>query len=100
MHPSPEQFCSRIRAAFPLSRPTVTNFPSGAFMIDVQIGDEVHVVEYLPSLAGFGVSRRSTAVFGWEGVEHAFESMADVEAFVVALLEKEPNKAPEPTPTS
>jgi hypothetical protein len=64
----------------------LTTFPSGAFTIDVSVGAEVHVVEYLPSLGQkFGVSRMSTAVFGWEGVENAFESFQEVEDYLVAV---------------
>ena len=53
-------------------------------MIDVPIGGEVHVVESL-SEGGFGVSRQSTAVFGWEGVENAFATFDLVEESLVAL---------------
>jgi hypothetical protein len=96
MTASPEAFCDRVGAMFPASHPKATSFPSGAFMIDVTVGEEVHVIEYLPNL-GFGVSRRDTAGFGWEGVENQFESLAAAESYVVKLLQNGPNHFPLPT---
>ena len=86
MDVSPKAFCERVSAQFPASRPKLTSFPSGAFMIDVVVDTEIYVVEHQPSLGGFGVSRMSTAVFGWEGVEKSFESLDAAEKHIVALL--------------
>jgi hypothetical protein len=83
---SPEYALERIRTRLPDRTAKLTKFPSGAFMIDVSVGSEVHVVEYLRSVGQrFGVSRMSTAVFGWEGVEKAFESLEEVEDYLVAV---------------
>ncbi|ATC63307.1 hypothetical protein CMV30_04685 [Nibricoccus aquaticus] len=86
MEPMPEEFLSRLCARLPHSQPKLAVFPSGAFMIDLTIKQEMHVIEYLPSL-GFGVSRAATAVYGWEGVENAFTTTAEVEAYVTELAE-------------
>ena len=86
MQTSPEYALERIRTRLPKRAAKLTTFPSGAFMIHVSVGAEVHVVEYLPSMGHkFGVSRMSTAVFGWEGVENAFESFEEVEDYLVAV---------------
>lgn len=57
-------------------------------MLDIPVGAETWVLEYLPSLSthGMGVSRMSTATFGWEGWEHPFDDFASAQAFVLALL--------------
>lgn len=78
MNDAPQRFFERLRARLPHHAPKLTTFPTGAFIIDVPIGGEVHVVESL-SESGFGVSRQSTAVFGWEGVENAFATFEQVE---------------------
>jgi hypothetical protein len=71
MKHSGKEFFEKLQTVLPGGSMQLTDFPSGAFMIDVAIGPETHVVEYLPDL-GLGVSRKSTATFGWEGVENAF----------------------------
>ncbi len=35
---------------------------------------------------GYGVSRRSTAVYGWEGVEHAFDNFEDAKKYLLNVL--------------
>jgi len=70
---------SRLLKDFPESRPRLTEFPTGAFMIDVQIKGVSYVAEYLVG-QGYGFSRTQEATFGWEGVERAFptiEALAD-----------------------
>jgi hypothetical protein len=81
-----EQLCEQIKTNFPWSRPRLTSFPSGAAMLDVKIGAETYVLEYLPSLGAFGVSRMSTAVFGWEGFEQSFDDFESAKEFVLSLL--------------
>jgi hypothetical protein len=62
-------------------------------MIDVTIAGEVHVVESLAA-GGFGVSRMSTAVFGWEGVENAFSTFEEVEVYLARLSQASARNAP------
>ncbi len=58
-------------------------------MLDVAVGNEVYVVEYLHSRGWCGVSKQSTAVYGWGGgFENSFETFEVAERFVVNLLER------------
>ncbi len=92
MTPTPEEYLSRLSSRFPESNPKLTPFPSGAFMIDLEIQKEALVIEYLPSFGKFGVSKLSTAVFGWEGVENAFDTADEVEAYLGDLSKPQSKK--------
>ncbi len=81
-----EEFIATLKLDFPASKPELTNFPSGAFMLDITVGPEIFVFEYLPSVGGYGVSRVSTATFGWEGFENVFEDFESAKAFILDLL--------------
>jgi len=41
---------------------------------------------------GVGISRASTATFGWEGYEYPFDDFEAAKAFLMSLLHKEPNQ--------
>ena len=45
-------------------------------------------MEYLPSLNAVGISRSSTATFGWEGFEHPFAGFVEARAFMWELLRR------------
>jgi len=62
-------------------------------MLDVKIGAETYVIEYLPSLSAVGVSRVSTSTFGWEGFEHPFDCFEDAKTHLLSLLQNEGMKA-------
>jgi len=64
MHDNMRQLYEAIKRDFPDSQPAFTEFPSGAAMLDVTVGAETYVMEYLPSLRLLGISRMSTATFG------------------------------------
>lgn len=78
----------QIKRDYPASNPKFTSFPSGAARLDVRIGSETYVMEYLPSLNAVGVSRMSTATFGWEGFEHSFDNFQSAKDFLASLLQK------------
>lgn len=80
------QLAEQIGRNFPSSEPKLTTFPSGAAMLDVTIGPEIYVMEYLPSVGGIGVSRMSTATFGWEGYENAFDTFEEAKSFLLQML--------------
>jgi hypothetical protein len=84
-----EKLSEDLKRDYPWSNPKFTPFPSGAAMLDVTIGPETYVMEYLPSLRAIGVSRMSSATFGWEGFEHSFESFQSAREFLIALFPKE-----------
>ena len=79
-------FCEELRRDFPDVAVRLELFPSGAAMLDVQIGDETWVMEFAPSLGVVGVSRSSTATFGWEGYENIFENVGEAKTFVLSLI--------------
>jgi len=64
---------NRIQRRFPSCGPRLVEFPSGAFMIDIDLQGETYVVEYVPRFGTYGLSKMSTATFGWEGYEEDFE---------------------------
>ncbi|HZK80852.1 MAG TPA: hypothetical protein VFC46_07290 [Humisphaera sp.] len=70
---------------FPESHPKSTLFPSGAAMLDVTVGNETYVLEYHLDV-GLGISRVSTAVFGWEGYEHPVDDFEEARKFLIAAL--------------
>jgi hypothetical protein len=80
------QLAEQIGRSYPSSDPKLTTFPSGAVMLDVKIGPEIYVMEYLPSIGGIGISRMSTATFGWEGFENAFDTFEEAKSFLLHLL--------------
>jgi hypothetical protein len=55
-------------------------------VLDVKCGEEVYVLEYLPRINEIGLSRQSTAVFGWEGFEQTFESFEAARQAALNLL--------------
>jgi hypothetical protein len=78
---------NRVRLRWPSLPVKLDEFPSGAFMLDLELSGETYVVEYLPSFGKYGLSRLSTASYGWEGfeeefsdVEHLFERLGDLVA--------------------
>lgn len=75
----------RLTQLFPQCHPTLDDFPSGAFMIDLVIGGKVFVVESVGS-DKFGLSIQETAVFGWEGVDQLFETIEGLEQRIGDLL--------------
>lgn len=74
-----------INTNFPQSNARLEDFPSTAATLYVDIGTETFALEYAPE-EGYGVSRISTAVFGWEGAEHTFENFENARKFLIELL--------------
>lgn len=81
-----QELSEELRRDHPSSDPQFKTFPSGAAMLDVKIGPETYVIEYLPSLLGIGISESSTATFGWEGCEHSFDTFEGAKEFLLSLL--------------
>jgi hypothetical protein len=81
-----ERLASNLRREHPSSEPKLIVLPSGAAMIDVKVGSEPYVFAYFPGQNGFGISRRNTAVFGWEGVEHEFRTFQEAESYLLQLF--------------
>jgi hypothetical protein len=73
---SAKELSDRLLKEFPESRPRLTEFPSGGFMIDVQIYGVPYVAEY-------------EATFGWEGVEQSFSSIEKLADEIFKRLRQE-----------
>jgi hypothetical protein len=76
---------SRLSSEFPGSNPRLKEFPSGSFMIDLVVSGENYVIEYVVG-KGYGLSKQSGAVFGWEGVDEEFETLSELELGVRKLM--------------
>ncbi len=75
-----------LETHFPSSKKELVRFPSGAYMFYFFVANEEYVLEYLPSLKCYGVSKVSNATYGWEGVENSFEDFEAAKRFVWSLL--------------
>ena len=79
MNLSGQSLQEMLLKTFPQSHPKLQEFPSGAFMIDLLLCNEVYVVEYLAGGTQLGLSRQKTAVFGWEGAEKVLDGLDALE---------------------
>lgn len=70
----------------PQTDPKITSFPSGALMLDVNVRGRKYVLEYFPSLHGFGVSSVDSATFGWEGVDEQFKDFDGAKRYLIGLV--------------
>ncbi len=77
-----------LRLDFPASSPELKTFPSGGFLLLVKVSGEPWVLEHMPSLRAFGVSKAKKADFAWEGFDHGFSSLEEAEGFLLKLLAK------------
>ena len=69
---------ARLSSEFPQSSPRLNEFPSGSFMIDLDVRGEPYVIEYVVG-EGYGLSKQKRATFGWEEVDESFETGEDLE---------------------
>jgi len=77
---------ARLRAEFSEISLKLIEFPSGAFMIDLNIRGEIYVIEQIGG-QGYGLSRQKDATFGWEGVDHQFDDIDTLCLCIRQLLE-------------
>jgi hypothetical protein len=75
----------KLAARFSRFESKITEFPSGAAMLDLTINGIHYTAELLPALNGYGLSRTDHATFGWEGVDEAFATCEELEAAIEAL---------------
>jgi hypothetical protein len=76
----------RIAVRFPETNPKLTEFPSGAVMLDVTIGKVQYCAEYLPSYNAYGLSKTAGGTPFWEGVEQSFTSAEQLEAKILEMM--------------
>jgi len=77
-----------LRQDFPGSVPELETFRSGGFMLHAKAAGEEWVMEYMPSLGAFGVSKVHKADFAWEGFDHGFKTFEEAESFFCGLFSK------------
>ena len=83
---NPKMLLARMDARFPESEPKLTEFSSGAFILDLMISGLDYCVEYFPSEQAFGLSKTGNASPFFEGVEESFSSPDALEARIAELL--------------
>ena len=75
-----------IAERFPEALPQITEFPSGAAMLDIVIGGVDYCAEYLPSFDSYGLSKASGASPFWEGFEQSFTSADQLEQKIAEMM--------------
>jgi hypothetical protein len=79
----------QIAARWPEYGPIVSEFPSGAAMLDLMVRGIRYTAEYFPGPNRYGLSKTATATFGWEGVEQSFDTAAALENAIAQLTNAE-----------
>jgi hypothetical protein len=82
-----KELFAELQRDFPNNQSKLTLFPSGAVMLHVNIGVETYVMAWYSNV-GVGISRMSTATFGWEGYENPFDSFEEAKTYLFSLLKK------------
>jgi hypothetical protein len=75
---------ARLSNEFPGSNPQLVKFPSGSFIIDLELRGETYVVEFVVE-RGYGLSKRKRTGYTWRGVE-SFETFSALEHGLRKLL--------------
>jgi len=83
-----KELTEHLRKVFPNSSPVLETFPSGRFTLRVRPAGEEWIMEYMPSMRTFGVSKVHKADFAWEGFDHGFRTFAEAEIFLRSLYPK------------
>ena len=76
----------RIALRFPECNPEFEEFPSGAAMLHLTLGEVWYCAEYVPSLNLLGLSKVEGSSPFWEGVDESFKSTEELEARIVEIL--------------
>jgi hypothetical protein len=77
-----------IQSRFPETKPKLTNFPSGAFMIDLIIHGDSYCVEYLPSRNLLGLSKSEQISPFFEGIEESFATLEELQDRIAKFVEQ------------
>ena len=85
-----KDFIIRLDRDYPGSKKELVTFPSGAYMLYFYVAGDEYVLEYLPSLKAYGVSKVKNATYGWEGVEKDFTTFEAATQFALHLLTRPP----------
>lgn len=80
----------RIASKYPGCKPEITEFSSGAIMLDITIHGERYCAEYLPTKNIIGLSKLRGASPFWEGVERSFKSFDELEDAIAEIIEQQP----------
>ena len=81
---SGQQLLARLSTEFPESSLQLVRFPSGSFIIDLEVRGEAYVVEYVIG-RGYGLSKRKQTGYAWRGVK-TFETLPELERGLRSLV--------------
>jgi hypothetical protein len=81
-----QELKDRMVRGCPNSFPVLETFSSGAFMLHFSVAGQAWVMEYMPSMRAFGVSKVTKATFAWEGFENGFKTFGEAETFLRGLF--------------
>ena len=76
---------SRLSSEFPDCEPRLVKFVSGSFLIDLKVRGKAYVIEYVVG-QGYGLSKQKGRVYGWQAVDEAYDTLAELESRVLELL--------------
>jgi hypothetical protein len=79
------EFFKHLTACLPQADPKLTEFPSGAMMLDITIRGVRYCAEYLPSHNKYALSKTDGTSPFWEGVEQVFSSAEELKISVMEL---------------
>ncbi len=77
---------NRIAVRFPEAKPKLTEFPSGAAMLDITIGEIRLCAEYLPSHNAYERFKTEVVTPFWYGVEQSFPSREQLESKIIKTI--------------
>ena len=75
---------ARLSNEFPESSPQLVKFPSGSFIIELEVRGEAYVIEFVVG-QGYGLSKRKRTGYAWRGVE-TFATLSELERGLRKLL--------------
>ncbi len=79
----------RIAVQFLEAKPKLTEFPSGAAMLDITIREVRYCAEYLPTHNAYDLSKTVGATPFWEGVDESFKSAEELESKILEMMKIE-----------
>lgn len=71
----------------PSSVPQLTEFPSGAWIIDIDVRSVQYAIEFSKRLGVVGVSKVADAVYGFEGFDQSFGTAEDLKKHLDTLFD-------------
>jgi hypothetical protein len=76
----------RIAIQTPEAEPKITELPSGAVMMDLNIRGIPYCAEYSPRFKQYGLSKSAKSSPFWEGVDETFADESGIESRILTLV--------------